>query len=40
MIAFPKTQSAKEPMVSSPDTVDDEQLETLHIDTVVPDDEV
>ena len=38
VIAFPKTQSAKEPMVDSPDTVDAEQLDALHIDTVVPED--
>ncbi|MES3629738.1 MAG: aspartate--tRNA ligase [Longimonas sp.] len=40
VIAFPKTQSAKEPMVDSPDTVDDEQLDALHIDTVVPNEDL
>ena len=36
VIAFPKTQSAQEPMVASPDTVDDAQLADLHIRTVLP----
>lgn len=36
VIAFPKTQSAQEPMVQSPDFVDDEQLEELHIRIVEP----
>jgi len=36
VIAFPKTQSAAEPMVKSPDVVDPEQLHDLHIRTVVP----
>ncbi|TDI73590.1 MAG: aspartate--tRNA ligase [Bacteroidetes bacterium] len=31
VIAFPKTQSAQEPMVQSPDIVDEHQLEELHI---------
>jgi aspartyl-tRNA synthetase len=40
VIAFPKTQSAKEPMVDSPDAVDPEQLEALHIRIDVPEDEL
>ncbi len=36
VIAFPKTQSAQEPMVASPDTVDAAQLRDLHIRTVLP----
>ncbi len=36
VIAFPKTQSGAEPMVQSPDVVDDEQLHDLHIRTVLP----
>ncbi len=36
VIAFPKTQSAQEPMVGSPDVVDDYQLKELHIRTVLP----
>jgi aspartyl-tRNA synthetase len=40
VIAFPKTQSAKEPMVDSPDAVDPEQLEDLHIKVDVPEDEL
>lgn len=36
VIAFPKTQSAAEPMVQSPDVVDPEQLRDLHIRTVLP----
>jgi len=36
VIAFPKTQSATEPMSNTPDVVDDEQLEELHIRTVLP----
>lgn len=36
VIAFPKTQSAAEPMVKSPDVVDPEQLRDLHIRTVLP----
>ena len=38
VIAFPKTQSAKEPMVDSPDVVDPEQLEDLHIRVEMPED--
>lgn len=34
VIAFPKTQSAQEPMVQSPDVVDDDQLEALHLRVV------
>ena len=34
VIAFPKTQSAQEPMVQSPDYVDANQLEDLHIQLV------
>ncbi len=34
VIAFPKTQSAQEPMVQSPDRVDPDQLEALHIRTL------
>jgi aspartyl-tRNA synthetase len=40
VIAFPKTQSAKEPMVDSPDAVDPEQLEDLHIQLDVPEDKL
>lgn len=36
VIAFPKTASAQEPMVMSPDVVDDHQLEDLHIRVVLP----
>jgi aspartyl-tRNA synthetase len=36
VIAFPKTQSAQEPMVQSPDIVDEEQLRELHIRVVEP----
>ncbi|MEL6616234.1 MAG: aspartate--tRNA ligase, partial [Bacteroidota bacterium] len=36
VIAFPKTQQATELMSSAPDSVDDEQLADLHIDTVAP----
>ena len=36
VIAFPKTQSAQELMVQSPDTVDDHQLEDLHIRVKLP----
>lgn len=36
VIAFPKTQSATELMVQSPDIVDSHQLEELHIQTVLP----
>lgn len=36
VIAFPKTQSAQEPMSNAPDVVDDEQLVDLHIRTVLP----
>ena len=38
VIAFPKTQSAQEPMVQSPDLVDDHQLAELHI-AVLPQEE-
>jgi aspartyl-tRNA synthetase len=38
VIAFPKTQSGQEPMVQSPDWVDAQQLEDLHIQTVLPPD--
>ncbi len=38
VIAFPKTQSAQEPMVQSPDEVDEHQLADLHI-AIVPDEE-
>jgi aspartyl-tRNA synthetase len=34
VIAFPKTQSAREPMSGAPDRVDAEQLRTLHLKTV------
>jgi aspartyl-tRNA synthetase len=37
VIAFPKTQSAQEPMVQSPDAVDAHQLADLHIRVVEPD---
>ena len=36
VIAFPKTQSASELMVQSPDVVDEQQLEDLHIRIVEP----
>ncbi len=39
VIAFPKTQSAQEAMVGSPDVVDDKQLEELHIGLVLPEEE-
>ena len=39
VIAFPKTQSAQELMVQSPDYVDPHQLEELHIRVVMPDEE-
>ena len=39
VIAFPKTQSAQELMVSSPDVVDDHQLKDLHIQLDLPADE-
>jgi aspartyl-tRNA synthetase len=38
VIAFPMTQSAQEPMVKSPDWVDPQQLEDLHIRLELPDD--
>ncbi len=37
VIAFPKTQSAHEPMSNTPDVVDERQLVELHIRTVLPD---
>ena len=40
VIAFPKTQSAQEPMVGSPDIVDAHQLADLHIELVEQDDDV
>jgi len=39
VIAFPKTQSAQELMVQSPDIVDDHQLEDLHIRVEMPPEE-
>ncbi|MFK7844472.1 MAG: aspartate--tRNA ligase [Rhodothermales bacterium] len=39
VIAFPKTQSAQELMVSSPDIVDDHQLKDLHIRVEMPPEE-
>lgn len=36
VIAFPKTQAATEPMSGSPDNVDQEQLEELHIRLKLP----
>jgi aspartyl-tRNA synthetase len=39
VIAFPKTQSGQEPMVGSPDMVDAEQLEALHLDVDLPDED-
>lgn len=36
VIAFPKTQSAQEPMVVSPDVVDAHQLKDLHIAVTAP----
>ena len=38
VIAFPKTQSAQELMVRSPDTVDAKQLAALHIEIVADED--
>ena len=38
VIAFPKTQSAKEPMVDSPAAVDADQLDDLHIRVELPED--
>jgi aspartyl-tRNA synthetase len=38
VIAFPKNQSGQEPMVKSPDWVDPEQLETLHLQLDLPPD--
>lgn len=38
VIAFPKTQSGKEPMVDSPDWVDPQQLEDLHLRLELPPD--
>ena len=37
VIVFPKTQSAQEPMVQSPDVVDDHQLADLHIQLIKKD---
>lgn len=39
VIAFPKTQSAQELMVNSPDVVDEKQLSELHIEIVDVDEE-
>ncbi len=39
VIAFPKTQSAQEPMVQSPDYVDANQLQDLHIQLLETEDE-
>ena len=39
VIVFPKTQSAQEPMVSSPDIVDEHQLTELHIQLLPSDDD-
>ena len=39
VIAFPKTQSAQELMVQSPDIVDPKQLEELHIEIVAEEEE-
>ncbi len=39
VIAFPKTQTAQELMVQSPDVVDEKQLKELHIRTVEPEDQ-
>ena len=39
VIAFPKTQSAQELMVQSPDIVDDHQLQDLHIRVELPPEE-
>ena len=39
VIAFPKTQTAQELMVQSPDKVDDHQLEELHIRVELPNDD-
>jgi aspartyl-tRNA synthetase len=38
VIAFPKTQSGKEPMVKSPDWVDPEQLQALSLRLDLPPD--
>ena len=39
VIVFPKTQSAQEPMVQSPDIVDDHQLNDLHIQLIPTEDD-
>ena len=39
VIVFPKTQSAQEPMVQSPDVVDEHQLRELHIQLIPSDDD-
>jgi aspartyl-tRNA synthetase len=39
VIVFPKTQSAQEPMVQSPDVVDEHQLRDLHIQLIKKEDD-
>ena len=39
VIVFPKTQSAQEPMVQSPDVVDEHQLRDLHIQLIQKEDD-
>jgi len=39
VIVFPKTQSAQEPMVQSPDVVDAHQLRDLHIQLITKEDD-
>jgi len=36
VIAFPKTQSAFDPLFDAPSQIEDEQLEDLHIRVVMP----
>jgi aspartyl-tRNA synthetase len=36
VIAFPKTQSAVDPLFEAPATITDQQLEELHIRVVMP----
>jgi aspartyl-tRNA synthetase len=36
VIAFPKTQSAVDPLFEAPSKIEDQQLEDLHISVVLP----
>jgi aspartyl-tRNA synthetase len=36
VIAFPKTQSATEPLVASPSPLNEEQLNELHLNVIIP----